>query len=767
LEGTERLYHANAFELIKSEALPLYTYEAKIVPNPVNRPQFYQILGILAKRIMYAERKPVVSVDGYIESLPDSVSHLQDNTVKVEDVGDFTVNLAQINETRIGLNQFEHYARLVNRLADIALTLYSNDYYKFHPKAPFILKDEPYFDDDLIEKTGILDSKSYYRGLMKLGEKAVFVLNRETQLRSNRNLLVELKSLAKLYEEMHDKEIDFYNPPDEFVSYVNFLLKGKAAEVAHSCYPGPSVRRIGGITWKYRAGERIPGINGTPLEYLQNTYGITGLDSQQPLVFYEIEHNAKTQYHVPEVLSVGHTFKDLRRRIPGWQRTQVWGSVHPDCKNQLHKIYDVLVEIDKTLRARIPEVYPGLLEISTDAIDVSSLVSQPLEIELCFGNKSIKVKPPYDIEFYRHYSNKKIRFAKPLADLKMLVCAEKITPKLKRFLGALASEYLLRNNSNLSYDYGSLKPEENNFETCQMVLTIGEEETDDGVYRWYKENLQNKFGIIHQHVTLDKADENSVMQLIMQISLKMGGEPWLIPKAAEIPYIVGINSYLNPISNRSDISILLLDGEGHLLEQFDPMEQAKLEKAEELLKRLNEKYKRVLFLTSFDRFGLIERLEKTLAESPKHNEYCIVQVVDNSSFRFFETYLPRKAPRFGKAAIDVAKCPIEAYENAPQGVILRSSEKCFYLLTGKTIEKEALKRGCPTPIRMEILKARGKNWEMHDVANRVLALCMMGRASGHMTRFPMPLYYLQLRNHYVNEFGVPQDDKIRQKIFYV
>src|SRR3990170_338457 len=120
------LYHANAFQLIRSEELPVYTYQANIEPKPVNRPQFYQILGILAKRIMYEERKPVVSVDGYIESLPNSISGQLEYIVKVPEVGEFAVGLTQINETKISLKQFENYAHLVNRLADVALTIYSN-----------------------------------------------------------------------------------------------------------------------------------------------------------------------------------------------------------------------------------------------------------------------------------------------------------------------------------------------------------------------------------------------------------------------------------------------------------------------------------------------------------------------------------------------------------------------------------------------------------------------------------------------------------------
>jgi hypothetical protein len=271
------MYHANLFPLIKHEPLPVYRYATSISPQPANRPQQYQILGIVARKIMHQERKPVVSIEQEIASLSSPILTLNGHIVQVPEVGKFSVDMSNAGSTVIGFDQFDEYKRLINRLADIALTVFSNEYYKFHPDAPYILRDEPYFDLDLIERIGIIDSKKYYRGLHNFNNQLVFVLNRETQLRSNKNLLHEMKSLKKNFELLHKTTIDFYNPPKEFVDYVNYLLVGKAAEVQG--YPGPSIKKIKQITWAYRAKDVTPGSTKPHIEYLRETYGITGLDA--------------------------------------------------------------------------------------------------------------------------------------------------------------------------------------------------------------------------------------------------------------------------------------------------------------------------------------------------------------------------------------------------------------------------------------------------------------------------------------------------------
>ncbi len=759
------MYHANAFPLLKSDGLPVFVYATAIEPKPVNNPQYYQILGVIAKKIMFEQCIPVVSIDGYIQSLPDRISSSLVYDVDIPNIGKFKVKLAEMSKSIVGIDDFENYSHLVCRLADIALTVYSDQYYKFHPKAPFIIRDEPYFDLDLIGKTGIIDSKSYYRGLFQISNKPVFVLNRETQLRSNKNLLVEMKSLAKSFEEKNQgKNIDFYDPPSEFMGYVNNLIREKAADIARSSYPGPKVEKIEAVTWKFRAGEKTPGAEGTPIDYLHNTYGINGLDPRQPLVVYTVQ--GRTQYHIPEVLSLGHTFEDLAKRIPEWQRSQVWGDIHPDCKNQLHKIYEVLLEIDSTLRKCLPEVYPKFVEISRDPLDISNDVSEPNEIGIQFADKAIKIKPPYDLSFYRNYSGKKNLFARVIPNSKILVCSDRVNSKIKKFLAKLAAEYKIRNGSDITYDFGPLDPLKNKFANYQIVLTISTESQDDEkLYTWYKKTLQNEMGIPHQHITVENADDNSVMQIVMQICLKLGGDPWLLPEMLNIDCVFGINSYLNPQTARAEISMLLTDAAGKLITQLDPIDCSNADRIIETIKELAGKYRRVLFLTTFDRSGLIDKIKTSL--DILASEYCIVTVIDNNYFRFFETYSPRHAPRFGKTVLEVAKCSIEAIENAPQGHIFKCQPDIYYLLTGKTIEKGLSKRGCPLPIKIEIKCVKGQNWDKMELAKYIMALCMMGRASGHMTRFPMPLYYLQLSEYYYNRFGVPKDAKLKKSIFYI
>jgi hypothetical protein len=761
------MYHANLFPLIRHEPLPVYFYEASIEPLPANRPQLYQILGIISKQMMFLEKQPIVPSGQQIMALGAAISKLAGYVVDIPEVGKFNVDIKNVSKSDVNLDQFDQYKLLVNRLADIALTILSPEYYKFHPDAPYILRDEPYFDAELIEKTGIIDSKKYYRGLHIFNGQPVFALNRETQLRSNRNLLNELKSLKKQYESMRKLELDFYNPPKEFVDYINYLIRGKAAEVLR--YPGPSVREIKEITWAYRAKDTTPGSTKSHITYLHDTYGIGNLDPNQPLVAYEvgIGGNKRIQYHVPEVLSVGHTFHDLEKRIPYWQRTQVWGIIHPDCKNQFQKIHDVLFKIDETLRAHLPEVYPKSVEFSTKALDIESFVSQPAGLKLQFGNCEMPLKSPYDVEFYRRYTGKKVIFARPIENVKALVCVKKQSASVKAFLAALAKEFKLRNNSDLIIDYGVLDVEETHYSGYQAIITIGEDaEEQEETYRECKEKIQNTLGIVHQHIRKEHVNEDSVMQLVMELSIKLGGDPWLLPERKDIPCVVGIHSYMNPLSERQAIFAIAQSGTGALIKQFDPTVPGDFEKLGGALAELNKEKHRVLYLHSFDRFGAIEKLKGILKRVEKI-EYCIVEIEDQDYLRFFETWIPKRVPRFGKAVVEIVKSSVEAYERAPQGAALKSDDGTFFLLTGKTIEKETIKRGCPLPIKLNVKEKRGDDWSTEEISEYVLALCMMGRASGHMTRFPAPLYYLQSYAHYYNNFGVPKDGNIRQRVFYI
>jgi hypothetical protein len=164
-------------------------------------------------------------------------------------------------------------------------------------------------------------------------------------------------------------------------------------------------------------------------------------------------------------------------------------------------IFDIIVEIVRNLRKNIPEVYPSLVEISTKTIDVTPLVSEPIEITLSFANKELKVKPPYDTNFYHGYSNKALTFSKAISSPNVLVCAEKVTQQITDFLQLLSKEYELRTNTSINFSHGSLKPETSQYSNCDLVLTIGSDsEEDEQRYLWFKQALQNKLGIPHQHV---------------------------------------------------------------------------------------------------------------------------------------------------------------------------------------------------------------------------------------------------------------------------
>jgi hypothetical protein len=272
--------------------------------------------------------------------------------------------------------------------------------------------------------------------------------------------------------------------------------------------------------------------------------------------------------------------------------------------------------------------------------------------------------------------------------------------------------------------------------------------------------------VVHQHVTEEHADERSVMAMVMELNLKLGGDPWLLPEQEDIPCVVGIHSYLNPESAKEAIFVIAQNGRGALLKQFEPIEPGVFEEMARVLAQLNKDKRRVLYLVSFDRFGILEGLRNVLGEVDDI-EYCIVEIDEQKYLRFFQTWLPKRAPRFGRTTIEIARSPVEAYERAPQGVSLKSDENTFFLLTGKTIEKDALKRGCPEPIKLTVQQRKGSGWNTTDIVNYVFALCMMGRASGHMTTFPSPLYYLQSYAYYFNNFGVPKDDRIKQRVFYI
>lgn len=749
------MYHNNLFALIKSEPLPIFRYEVTITPLPKKKPQLYQILNKIAKMIIYDEKKVIVSINSKLESLGEPINKLSEYKIKIIDENEYTVSLKFQEESTVSLDSFDEYKLLINRIIDVALTQLSGIFYKFHPDAPYIIKDEPYFDNELINSTGIIDSKKYYRALMLHDQKPYILLDRETELQSYNNLLTELKCLKTKFESISNTKVNFYDPSQDFIDYVNSLIVGKAARVLK--YPGPSIKKIKQILWNVRGGDKI-GEHDSVIEYIEKNYGIHDLDPKQPVVEYKLD-DGTTQYHIPELLSLGHTFHDLKRRIPEWQRTQVWGTIHPDCKNQLQKTTELMRIITSVLKEKIPSIYPKLIEFSNSPLDSSSKVILPQEFLLEFSNKKIAVKPPYNVSFYGKYSGKNVKFFDTVSDLTALVEAPTDNQNINQFLDMLKAEFNLRTGSVLSITSEKIDFEKKNFMNYDFVLTIMDEHDKyhETFYKKCKQIIQNENSIVHQHVTLGSADQDSIMQLIMELLLKFGKNPWVLAEPILFDFIIGIHSYVNPKTVDELVFVNILDGKGKMINQFDPIPPNKFQNLMDIIK--NRTSGKILCICSRDRFGLIPTIKAGFVDSE------IIEIIDNSSVRIFETWKPEPVRRFGTSKAET-KSELESQETAPQGIIFSSMDDVYYLMTGRTLELSSSKRGCPSPLRLNIIR-KMTDVKNQDVVEFILRLCMMSRASGHMTRVPEPIYYLQSQANYYTKFGSPQNEEFKQKIFHI
>lgn len=741
-------YHSNLYLMKRSEPLKVLQYTTSLSPAPSVSPQHYQVVGKLAKELTRQFKIPVVSDGSSLQVLGDDVL-ARSYKVPIEDVGEFLVTLSEPIEKSVASSDFDDYRRLVGRIVDLSLVEFSTDFYKFHPRLPYILRDEAYFEQELISVTGIIDSKKYYRGLNRFGGRVYLQLNRETELRSYQNLLVELKCLQTKFKLMTKTDFDFNQPPEQFVDYVNQLLRGKSADVLR--YPGPRVKYIERITWSERERAEIS------RDYFLKQYGLF-LDAEQPAVVYRLDphDSTRTQIHLPQILSIGHDFEDLERRIPRWQRSSVWSTIQPDCKNQLAKIHEIAEQIDSTLRREMPTVYPNLIEFDLEETDISPRVTGPAEILLQFNRKQMRLTPPYDINFYQRYAGKKLLFADSAGTIEigLLNLSES---DISDFISSLQEEYQLRNGEVLSIR-GVRELKLDTVEGLALVMTVGKD-PDDGTRETCKRTLQHTLGVPHQHVTLEHAEKDSVMALIMQLCLKLGHNPWLLPSDYDLN-TVSLYGYRPPNVETPSVFCNETDGRGRLLRQEGPFEPALIP---EILKRIGQgTSEETLILYN----GLREvPMNDILIENfPASLKWACIQIVDTDNFRFFETWKPPQTPVFGKVAVS-HRASVEAQEMAPQGSVAKMEENLFYLVTGRTIERNSVRRGCPTPIRAE-LKQNKTSLQDDEIINRILQLCIMGRASGHMTRWPMPLYYLRMLANYVTRYGWPHEN-LKQRPFYV
>ncbi len=758
------IYNANLFRLIRAEDLPIAVYQPSVSPSPKLRPQLYQILGRLANKLTRDLGTVVVSDERMIKALAATLpSSAESHKVDLENVGTFRVDLTLTNEDIASPRSFGEYKRFVNKIVDTAVLHLSPEYYKFHPDAPYILKDDPFFDEELIGLTGIIDAKRYYRSLKTFRGNPYMLFNRGIQLRSFKNLLNEMQCLASRHGKRKGEDIDFYEPPKSFVKEVNYLLRNKTAHVIR--YPGPRIRRIQSVTWEYRAGDRPPGADMSPAEYLAKNYGVIGLDKSQPLVSYRLEtsEGEVTRHHVPEVLAVSHHLEDLEKRIPKWQRPQVWDRIQPDCKNQMREICNQMKQIDGILRESMPELYPSLLELSIEPQTITQWVTGPLEIELTFSKKNLTVVPPYDDCFYKRYS-KAIKFAHPVEDdVSALVHVDEMKSSHSSFFELMEKEFSRHNNGRLLLHNENLDFETENYKDYDLVFTVSD---SNDLYQKAKELIQNSHGILHQNVRPENVEKHSVMAIVMQLSLMLGGYPWLL-RTEEKASLFTLHSYLHPASDSRTYFFNVLRTTGEVEYQSPPYPGDGMQR---LLKDIGDKIskrKRTVLLTSHLLEEDCQDMLRTINDLDDVDILWLV-VVDGDELRIFRSWKPSHIPprRIRRVVRVTEDQLIEAYQEAPQGVLLDDGNQRFYLVTGRSIRRKTLVRGCPTAMRVDVAYSRG-NFDNMKATELVLAHCFMSRMSGHMTRVPSSLYYLRRLAGYVHNYGFPENEMLHQKLFYL
>ncbi len=353
-------FNANLFELKTYKPFKVNAYIPKLTPSPERSAHFYRVIGRLARRLSQTLETAVISDRGRILVLESSIpkQNLIDD-ISLENIGIFKTKLLLEETNNIGFADSQiSYSRLVSKIVDLALVHLSNDYYKYSEWSPYIMeRGEGYFDESLRKRIGVEDGRRFYRGVRVIEGSPHLVLNREIELRSWKNLLNELKILATWWQTVKKKEdVDFYDPPGEFVSFVNWAFRNRSANVKY--YPSPPIV-MQGVTWESRAKDKVLEGGISPCEYHKKAQGIIIEDENQPLIKCKIvtnEGQLKDQFHVPELLVVGHTFRDISMRVSKSQVSQVFDVLHPHCGDQQRKIFDLIKKIDQVLRSNFTVV---------------------------------------------------------------------------------------------------------------------------------------------------------------------------------------------------------------------------------------------------------------------------------------------------------------------------------------------------------------------------------------------------------------------------
>lgn len=753
-------YNANLFELKTYKPLSVSVYTAELTPPPEKPAHFYQVLGRLARKLTKSMRTAVISDEGKIKVLETQIQE-QDlvSEIELENIASFSVKLSLEGTSDIGFaDSPEEYRRLVNRIVDVALVHLSDDYYKYSDRSPYILeRGEGYFDEPLRKRIGIEDGRRFYRGLRVLDGIPHLIINREIELRSWKNLLNELKVLAEWWGGIKRIDVDFYNPPKEFVGFVNWVLRNRTANV--KAYPAPPIV-IREITWDVRAKHKVLEGDISPCEYHKQTQGIIIEDKEQPLVKWKMttkEGVIKDQFHVPELLVVGHTFKDLSMRVSKLQISQVFDILHPHCGDQQRGIFDLVRKVDAILRDKF-SVYPSKLEFSVFLKDVNKNITPPAPISIRFRNRKVEITPPYGVNFYRRYP-KTAKFVKPVSgNIKTLVICEEDEHD---FIEDLLKEIERRNECKLDLSFDrEPKIDETDFSKYDLLLTI----TDDGeLIKRYKDVVINKFGTAHQNITPENANPDSIPQVAMQITLKLGGYPWFLAEPEEVD-VLSVYSYRNPFTGVRFYIFNVMKPEGEVVYQSKPFERDRIL---DFLREVRTKaieHNRLLILMSFDDQQVQEYILKDI--SPVVPEFLFIQIRQKDELRVFSTYRPTVVAAPRRRRPEAVHYPIEAYEPAPEGAILRVARDEYYIVTTPSTQVGTYYRGCPTPIRLKILGSKGV-FDIEGILHYILSLSLGAGTSGHETRLPAPLYYLKKYAWYINTYGLPAKEKVFQTMFYI
>jgi len=753
----DKTYHVNLFELKRYKPLRVRSYIPVISPDPEKN--IYRILGRMAKKLTRKLKAAVISDEGKIKVLESEIpKDLLEDHIKLEEIGTFKIQLNLEETKEVGYaDDPKQYGRFISKIVDLALVHLSEDYYKYSELSPWIIhKGAGYFPKRLREDIGIEDGRRYYRGLRTFEGIPCLIVNRQIVLRSWKNMRNELKALAGWWSRVKKKDVDFYEPPEGFVKFVNWAFRGKSANVwAYSSRPIV----IQEITWVHRAKDRVLPGGISPCEYHKLNQGIIIQDENQPLVkwtFITKEGEKMDQFHIPELLIVGHTFDDLSRRTSQAQRSQVFDILHPNCSDHQRKIFDLVRKIDAVLREELQSVYPSKIELSVFPKEATKNVAPPPQIGIKFAEREVQLSPPYGINFYRRYP-KTAKFASSITGkVKTLVICD---DSHKEFVEDLKKEFEKRNKCEMPLFFEEVeKIEELDFSDCNLVLTVT---NDSKRIARCKELIQNE-GKAHQNVTPEHADEESIPQLAMQLTLKLGGFPWLLKEFDKDLTVISIYSYRNPFTGLRLYFFNVMSAIGKIKYQSKPYER---ENILGFLREVHQKakhYERILFLTSFDDQQVYEYITKDVTLDVK--EFMFVLVREKDQLRLFETFRPAVPAVPRRRRMAAIAYPIEAYECAPEGTILSTAANEYYILSTVSTKIGTYYRGCPTPIRLEVLSSKGV-FDIGSMLRYILSLSLLAGTSGHETRLPAPLYYLSKYATYVSKYGEPSEQL--QTIFYV